>query len=191
MKKTGILLLVIVLLGITQVKSQEQMFFENDKVINLGIGIGSTLWSGRYYTTNIPPLSGSFELGIRDNLLDVEGLTLGVGGYVGFATATWESTWGNNTYGWRYTNIILAGRGAVHYPIIDNLDTYTGLMIGPNIVVSSSFGTFSDATSSARGSGLVYSYFFGARYYFGSNIAVLGELGYGISYLNIGVALKL
>lgn len=173
--------------------AQESLFNKEDKVINLGIGIGSTLYSGSYYSTRIPPVSISAEYGIIDNLLDVENLNVGVGGYLGFSSSQYKYTWFDGNYGWNYTYIILGARGALHYPVTEKLDTYTGLMIGPNIVISSEFGDWGDGvnSNSASTSGLIYAYYFGARYYFRDNLALMAELGYGISYLNLGVAFKL
>ncbi len=40
------------------------------------------------------------------------------------------------------------------------------------------------------GSGLVSSFFIGGRYYFSDSMAAMLELGYGVAYLNLGVAFK-
>jgi hypothetical protein len=87
----------------------------------------------------------------------------------------------------------LGARGAVHYPIAEKLDTYSGLMIGPNIIISSEFGDWGDGinNNSASSSGLIWAYYIGGRYYVKENLAIMAELGYGISYLTLGVALKL
>lgn len=162
------------------------VFKEGDKVINLGLGIGTTLYTGRYYTSRVPPVSVSFEMGFMDDFL-VEDLTLGLGGYVGYASSKYE--YGQGLWGWNYTYIIVGGRGAAHYPIIENLDTYVGLMMGINITTSRAFGDGSSSFS-ADGSGIAYSLYGGARYYFAENLAVFGELGYGISYLTVGLALR-
>jgi hypothetical protein len=162
------------------------VFNEGDKVVNLGLGIGTTLYTGRYYTSRVPPVSVSFEMGFMDDFL-VEDLTLGLGGYLGYASSKYE--YGFGTWGWDYTYIIVGGRGAAHYPIIEDLDTYVGLMMGINITTSRSFGEGSSGFS-ADGSGIAYSLYGGARYYFAENLAVFGELGYGISYLTVGLALR-
>ncbi len=182
---------IILIMGISTLMAQEPTFLKGDKVVNASIGLGSIYYWGSYYSTSIPPLSVSVEYGYIDNLLDVENLTLGLGGYVGFSSYRYRVSSFGTEYGWNYTNIIIGARGALHYPLADKLDTYTGLLIGPRIVLSSTYGDQSFNTSSARGSGIAYSYFFGARYYFTDNLALLGELGYGISYLNLGIALKL
>ena len=63
-------------------------------------------------------------------------------------------------------------------------------MLGYN-VVSSSFGSgFGGQMGNAVGRGIAYYWFLGGRYYFTDNLAGLLELGYGIAYLNVGIALK-
>ena len=174
--------------------STTSLFSKGDKVLNLGLGLGSTLYSGSSYSTVIPPISASLEVGVVDNLFDAEGLSLGLGGYLGFSRSKYKYSnfYGDGLeYGWNYTNLIIGGRGVLHYQFSDKLDTYTGLMLGANIVSSSSFGDYDDSWgNSASTSGLAYSYFIGARYYFAESFGVMAELGYGISYLNIGVCLK-
>ena len=180
-----------------EVSSSPKSFSKGDKVLNVGIGIGSTLYSGSYYTTQIPPLSASLEVGLLDDLFEVEGLNLGVGGYIGFSRSQYKYSYydlGEDReyeWGWRYTYIIIGARGVLHYQLTEKLDTYTGLLFGPNIVTSKEFGDWEEGyVGSAASSGLAYSYFIGARYYISDSFGLMGELGYGISYLNLGVSLK-
>lgn len=189
--KKHFLTLCIILATAFMVNAQQSLFNKGDKALNLGIGLGSTLYIGKYYTSNIPPLSASLEMGVVDNMFDVENLNIGVGGYLGFSTYTYRYVYGTYNYGWNYTNIIIGARGVVHYPLVDKMDTYAGLLVGPRIVLSREFGNVVDNTASASGSGIAYSYFVGARYYFSENFGLMGEVGYGISYLNLGVTLKL
>ena len=93
----------------------------------------------------------------------------------------------NLNYEWKYSNFVLGPRGYVHYSFLDKLDTYTGILLGYNIV-SSSGGGDNVTGYTASSSGLIWSWFLGGRYYIKDNLAVMLELGYGISYLNIGVA---
>ena len=177
-------LLFIAIFALTQMSAQEPIFVKGDKVLNLGIGLGTTLYTGSYYHMTVPPISASLELGILDGIIDKG--SIGVGPYVGFASYKWEySGWG-----YKYSNIIIGARGNFHYPFIDKLDTYTGLLVGFNVVTSSEFGTPVGYDYSASSSGIAWSWFIGARYYFTDNIAGMVELGYGIAYLNLGVALK-
>jgi len=165
----------------------QNMFTEGDKVLNLGIGFGSTLYTGSNYTSRTPPVSASFEVGVKDELFD-ENSSLGVGGYFGYTGAKWEY----QDWGWNYSSVILGGRGLLHYQLLDDWDTYTGIMLGYNVVNSSSFGSEGSFSNySTVGSGLTSSWFIGGRYYFTEKFAGMFELGYGVAYLNVGIALKL
>ena len=177
MKKL-ILLFVAVAFSLTQMLAQESTFVKGDKVLNLGIGFGSTFY-GSYYTSHTPALSASLEFAVKDGILEKG--SIGVGGYVGYSSAKWT-----NYY--KTSNIIIGARGSFHYPLVNKLDTYTGLLLGYNIY--SYKYDVAWAGGSASSSGLAFAWFAGARYYFSEKFAVLGEIGYGISYLTLGVSLK-
>lgn len=181
------LFLSLVVIALFLLPGQAQNTFNyGDKVVNLGIGLGSRIYSGSAYSKITPAISGSFEVGIKDDLFD-EYSSLGVGGYMGYTSA--EYTYGPG-YGWKYTDFVIGARGLVHYQLIDDLDSYAGAMLGYDIVSSKTFGNGTFA-GSASSSGLDVALFIGGRYYFTEKIAGLLELGYGIAYLNIGVAIKL
>ncbi|HDJ34277.1 MAG TPA: hypothetical protein ENF21_09310 [Bacteroidetes bacterium] len=184
--KRYLLLSLLAVFTLTQLSAQDPIFVKGDKVLNFSLGLGSTLYTGGFYTGQIPPVSGSLEIGLLDELIEDKG-SVGVGPYLGFSSYKWEYM----DWGWKYTNIILGARGNFHYPFIDKLDTYTGILLGFRIVSASEFGTpIPGYNYSASSSGLAGSWFIGARYYFTENLAAMGELGYGIAWLNIGVALK-
>jgi len=166
-------------------KAQDNYFSVGDKVVNIGLGLGSALYTGSYYKSSIPPISVSFEKGIKDNVLE-KGV-IGVGGYLGYSAYKWEYM----DYGWKYSNIIVGARGNFHYPLLDKLDTYIGLLIGYNIVTTKEFGDNLGYDYSAKSGGVIWSGYVGGRYYFSEKFAGLVELGSGISYLTIGVGIKL
>jgi hypothetical protein len=182
MKKITLILLATFLF-MTILNAQDPMFTKDDKVVNIGIGLGSALYSGVYFKSTVPPVSLSFEKGIIDNVLE-KGV-IGLGGYIGYTAYKYEvSSWG-----WKYTNIIIGPRGSLHYPLVDKLDTYVGLLVGYNIATVKEFGTVTGIHPSSGG--LVWSGYIGGRYYFTDKIAGMLELGSGISYLTLGVAIKL
>lgn len=183
--KKSLLLVVVAVFAMSQLFAQESTFQKGDKVLNLGIGLGSTLYSGTYYKSQVPPVSGSLEFGVVDNV--VEKGVIGVGPYVGYSSYKYEySGWG-----WKYSNIILGVRGNFHYPLLDKLDTYTGLLLGYNVATSKEFGDPVPGWDySYTAGGVAWSWFVGGRYYFTETLAAMLELGYGIAYLNLGVALK-
>jgi hypothetical protein len=174
----------VVFFSVTQIVAQESTFNKGDKVLNLGFGLGSTLYSGSYYKSQIPPLSASVEVGVVDKVLE-KGV-IGIGGYLGYSSYKYDYL----GWGWKYSNIIIGARGLFHYPLVNKLDTYTGLLLGYNVASSKEFGTSLGYNYNASSGGVVYAWFVGARYYFKDTFGVMAELGYGITYLNLGVALK-
>lgn len=174
-----------------QVQAQESEFNKGDLVFNAGIGFGTTLWGGIGYSSTLPPISISGEYGIIEDFITSD-MTLGVGGYVGIAGSEFSSTWFGNRYGWRYTYTVIGVRGVVHYPLVDKLDTYGGLMLSYNSVSAKEIGDFPAGTGfSAASGGVGFSLFVGGRYYFTERLAGMMELGYGIAYVNLGVAFKI
>jgi len=129
----------------------------------------------------IPPISVSADIGIVDGIL--KKAAVGVGPYIGFSKNKWEYS----GYGWTYTDFIIGARGTFHYPLVDKLDTYAGILAGYDIASSKDIGT---PIGSPEGGHFVHSEFIGARYYFSDSFAAFAELGYGISWLTAGAALK-
>ncbi len=169
--------------------AQDNLLTKGEKVLNLGIGLGSTLYHGTGYTSSVPPVSASFEVGVKDDVLDVG--SIGVGGYLGYTASKWSYSYLGADWGYKYSSAIIGARGSFHYPLVEKLDTYTGLMIGFNVVTAKEFGNFDPTYNyNASSSGLIWSWYAGGRYYFSPNFAAMLELGYGIAYLNLGVALK-
>ena len=170
--------------------AQDNLLTKGEKVLNLGIGFGSTLYHGSGYTTSIPPISASFEVGVKDDVLDIG--SIGVGGYLGYTSSKWEYTYFGGNWGYKYSSLVVGARGSFHYPLIDKLDTYTGLMLGFNVVTAKDIGTVDPLFNyNASTSGVVWAWYAGGRYYFTDNFAVMAEIGYGIAWFNVGVALKL
>jgi hypothetical protein len=64
-------------------------------------------------------------------------------------------------------------------------------MLGYNILNSKETGDWPSGTYySANSSAFIWAFYVGGRYYFTDSFAAMLELGYGIAWLNIGVAFK-
>jgi len=169
----------IVLVGFgCNASAQSGIFSKDDMVINVGVGLGTYI-SDKGYSMTVPPISGSFEYGVV-NLFDGQG-AIGVGGYVSYLLRK-----SNGDTSFNVGDFVIGPRGLFHYQFVDKLDTYAGLMIGYDIVSFS----HTDDNYPLSGSGFYSTFFIGARYYFTSNIAVFGELGYGVSPLQLGLSYK-
>ncbi len=175
--KKFLMLLLLPCFFIAQSAAQESTFSKGDKVLNIGVGIGSLL--GSAYTTTFPAISGSLEFGVADNVLRKG--AIGVAPFIGFGAYKYKYGYLSETE--TYTYIPVGVRGLFHYPLVNKLDTYAGLLFG-YLVVS---GTHIGSAYGSRGYGSV---FIGGRYYFSEKFAAMLELGVETIPLHIGVAYK-
>ena len=175
------LLFIVIIASFTlmQVNGQESTFKKGESVLNLGIGLGSSYYSG-FYTSRAPAISASYEVGVVDGVLEKG--SIGVGGYVGYASGKYSNYW-------KTSNFLIGARGSFHYPLVDKLDTYTGLLLGYNVYSTKYYDAYYGGAS-ASASSPALAWFAGARYYFSDNFAGMAEIGYGIAYLTLGVSLK-
>jgi hypothetical protein len=153
---------------------------EGDIAVQAGIGLLSSF----YGDTTIPPISVSV-----DYAYPIADLPFSFGGIVGFSAS--EESYSYYTYDWtyEYSYILVGARASYHVDFgVENLDTYTGVMVGYNIVSSSITGD-ETLSSSASSSYLLYGGYVGARYFFTENIAAFGELGYGMGIITLGATM--
>jgi hypothetical protein len=181
------LTLAVCIFAATCMSAQQPTFMKGDNVVNVGIGLGGNLygWYSGGGISKLPVLSASFEHCIIDNLFD-EKSSLGVGGLLAYTQAKYN----DSGWGWKTSNIVIGARGALHYALVDKLDTYVGMMLGYNIYSFKYTGTGYYDNYGHGNSGLAFSIFAGARYYFTDAIAAFAELGYGYAILNLGVSFK-
>ena len=181
--KRQLLLSFVFSFFVIRIFAQEPVFEKGAMVLNLGVGIGSSVYSDTYYQVTIPPVSASLEFGIADHILE-KGV-IGVAGYLGFLSYKYEFS----NSGWEASNFIIGARGNFHYPLVERLDTYTGFFLGCGIVSTENFGP-DDIDYNKPSTGVQWAWFIGGRYYFSDRIAAMIELGYGITYVNFGISWK-
>lgn len=157
-----------------------QIFKNGSNDINLSVGMGSTfLQSGN--TIAFAPICLTFDHGIVDNIMEKG--SIGIGGLFGYSSSNFNNQFSSYTA----TNWTISARGTFHYPLVDRLDTYGGILIGYNIVGIKITGFNAGIPVSGPMTGI----FIGAKYYFTNDLAIFSELGYNISWLNFGISLKL
>jgi hypothetical protein len=176
MKRLFSISLALILL-IAQLAAQESTFRKGDNVLNLGLGLGATYYNNRYISSS-PALTASYEVCIIDGLIDNKG-SIGVGGYFAFSSAKSEV--------YRTSNFIFGARGNFHYPLVDKLDTYTGLLLGYNVFNNTHISNNTDLGPS---SALASAWYIGGRYYFNEQFSAMAELGYGTVVLTLGLSIK-
>jgi len=169
MKVKILTLAAIFACSLIMVNAQTPTFQKGDKVLNLGIGFGGYSPSGYQVTT--PSVSASFEVGVKDNGSDNG--SLGIGGYIGYASYKENGNHFENDY-WTVNRIMIGARGTCHFHLADKLDTY------------GSVNRTDHPTRKPFGGDI----FVGGRYYFSDKIAAMGELALG-AYLTLGISLKI
>lgn len=181
--------IILLFLGVIMgSQAQQTTFLKGYKVLNFGVGVGTYL-GGAGFKTTIPPLSLSYEVGVKDELFDANS-SLGVGALLGYYGAKYEfPTAGMGGYNYHYALIGL--RANAHYQFVEKLDTYLGGMLGYNLAVSSYYGNFNPKPSSPSVGGFGFAVYVGGRYYLLEKLAAFVEVGYGISPVTAGFALKL
>ncbi|HNY14753.1 MAG TPA: hypothetical protein PKI12_04385 [Bacteroidales bacterium] len=161
--KKSLALLTVAILMVINASAQTPTFNKGDKVLDITVGVPHLYG----YGWGIPPIIGSFEVGIVDGIL--EKASIGVGGYAGVSSASW--------LGDTYFNVHFGVKGAFHYPFVDKLDTYAGILTGYSVSDLSYYG-------------LDWGAFAGIRYYLSDSFALNAEAGYGVTWLRGGISLK-
>lgn len=153
---------------------------KGNAILQGGIALGSS--SAAYTTSEIPLINVTYEKGIKDNFGNG---SLSVGGTVGFKSGK------SNGFGvdWNYNYMAIAARASWHPYFIksEKVDAYTGLSLGYHRVAVNTTRDFEVNASSAE---VVLAFHVGARYHINENLAAFGELGYGLGFLNVGIAYK-
>jgi hypothetical protein len=188
-KRSQILVLVMVLtmMALEPASLKAQTFKNGDLVANLGAGFG---WYGYGYGVNsLPAFTLSMEKGFKE--IDKVG-PISIGGIVGFkhASYAWQTS-----HDWSWNDIIVAGRGALHYDLFKQpkVDTYAGVAIGVRIESWSYYTTnlsHEYVKAHENSTNALMAVYAGIRYYFTDNIAAFGEVGYGLGYLTLGLSYK-
>ena len=170
-------------------------FDQGDNVLGVGVGLlggYSVGWSGTG-ATQTPALNVHFDHGMGD----LGPGTWGLGGYVGYKTIGYTSKSVFYNIDYKYTYLVVGARGTWHYNEWhgnEKLDTYGGLMLAYRSIKyddKTDYGAYGNLnTYTYSGSGVGFSGFVGARYYFTDMIGAYGELGYGLTWLQLGLAAK-
>ena len=183
------------LLVLTTTAMYAQPFLKYTNVASAGAGLGSSL-GGFGYSSSTPALSAYYERGIWE--VGGPGV-ISLGGYAGIKSYTYSNNYGiaakSYTYNQKWSYTVVGVRSAYHYNGLksEEFDVYGGLMMSYDILSytyddSNPTGVRYDNTG--YGSVVGLSLYAGGRYFFAKNFAAFAEVGFGVSYLNLGLAYK-
>ncbi len=187
-KLTTALLFVFLITGASN--SFAQTFTQESLVANLGFGFG--WYSYGYGVNSFPAVTLSVEKGFKD-LEDIGFISIGA--TAGWKTAKYDWNWFGNTDEWKWRDIVIAARGALHphFIEVDKVDVYGGLALGVRLENFTWYTIDIAGEPQKVNENNVYpliGFYAGGRYYFTDNIAVFSELGYGLGYLTLGISVK-
>lgn len=182
MKKILITIISLLAFSIQIANAQQSTFAKGYQTLNVGLGIGGTIYSDGYKML-VPPISAAYEYCVASGFIN-NNASIGVGGYTAFAASRYKFN-GNHV---DRSHFILGARGTFHYEFVPLLDTYAGLMLGYDIDNTS--GRIDGRKDTDDNTGFAYSGFIGVRYYFSPTVAGYAELGYGITYASIGATFR-
>lgn len=151
--------------------------------------LGGKLALGAVYGANVGFIV-SGEYGVKEGFLGIPKFptSLGVGGSIGYSSHSVDA------YGWgdiTYSNYLFLAAASWHIDLLKNpkFDTYVVANAGFNIDTISKPKNYPGKTESYGG--LIWGLSVGARYYFIQNLAAVGEVGFGMGLLRIGLDYKL
>ncbi len=187
MKKIILVCTVLIALVGNSIAGNNKILSKGDKMIKAGIGFTSIGF----------PIEVAYEQGYLNDLGGVQGLNLGLGGYFAYFGYKENFSYPDSQtgrdipYSWKYTNIIIGGRAIAHYKLIENFDTYFGVMLG-YMFQKLTFDGPSDLNINNPGGGhFSYSGVVGIKYDFNPKFGAYLEAGYGVANVTLGVAMKL
>ena len=183
MKRIALLIIAMLTLGFAA--QAQSTFTKGTTTANLGLGIGGTLFD-KDFSVLLPPLSVGIDHSVASGLFDGNG-SIGVGGYLGAEVYRYK---GFDSSVWSQT--LVGPRGSLHYQFVDKLDTYFSLILGVNIIswnynMKVADVAIKDKNTSAR---FGWGAHFGTRYYLSDRWAVMGEFGYGLTFLTLGATYR-
>ena len=144
------------------------------------------------YGSNVGFILGG-EYGFMEGFLSIPNFptSLGLGGSIGYSGYTQSF----GVYGdYSYTNFLILVTGYYHVHLLKNvpIDTYAMLNLGVNIASSSYEGNVAGAPSlSSSHGGLTFGSGIGARYYFTNKLSAVGELGFGMGVIRLGLDFRI
>jgi len=162
--------------------------------LNVGFGPG-TNWQGSYGRGFLP----AYQVAVERGMWEVGPGVITIGGETGgtfFNYRGTDSRYGpGTTYTYHYVELVVAARAAYHYGWnVVGLDTYGGIAAGPRFVLFSydlPDSYTGDVINEPPTVGFGGGPFVGASWYFTELIGVNAELGFNITYAQIGMVFRI
>jgi hypothetical protein len=181
---SGILVIIALFIGIEGFSQKSAPLNPMDQgswVIGVGVGAATPIYRNGY------GFGPGFKIFVENGTWQLGPGVLTLGGEVGFSFFSYHF---GNGFHESWVNYMFGARSAYHYGWnVHGLDTYGGLPLG----IGFSSHTY-DKELGYKGASPVFPYFgifLGTSYFFNDKIGINGELGYNVTYANVGVIFKI
>ena len=149
---------------------------------------------GFYFYGSTPILGANYEYALSS--IDLGTGIVGIGGMFRYwSWSTDEGSYGGETWGWTYTDIMFGVQGLYHFKMEnDKLDPFAGLTLAYDAASVKYKGPSGYNWPSPTWGGITLGFAAGGRYWFSPNIAGVIRFGAGsssYSALDLGVDFKL
>lgn len=169
-----------------------QIIEKGSQVVNVGIGFGSSYFTGTGYSIGLPAISASYEHGVAEIPMGSElNGVITVGGFLGYSNYSYRWSWWSDDLKYVYNSFLISARGNYHFVFHEKFDPYAGIHLGFLLVNGKWKGSgtippdWNSTSGGVRGGGYI-----GGRYYFNDAIAVYTELGWMLAYFHVGASFK-
>ncbi len=193
MKRKTLLIVAVLFLCFNSMKAQD-VFNKGAIAVNANIGLSNYSYGYGLLNSSVglPPISASLDVGVIDGLI-ADRASVGIGGYVGFATYSYKYY---DYYQEKMTRMCFGARGTFHFQLTEKLDTYAGVMLGLytygyKYSYNPAYSYYNDYSVRDNYSDFAFSSFIGARWYMSKNFGFNAELGYGFTYISAGITFRL
>ncbi|SMO33801.1 Outer membrane protein beta-barrel domain-containing protein [Saccharicrinis carchari] len=162
---------------------------------SIGISIGIPSMYDHAYTKQSPAISALYEYGISDKI----GIGyIGVGGLLSLAGGEYNAPILSQSVSYKLSQTLIGPRAAYHFDMVDltgnkdwqNLDVYSGAFLGLKFESAKYTEPNTSKKLKNNNTKLVTDLFAGIRYAFTPHIGAFGEIGFGVSYLSVGVSFR-
>ncbi len=187
-----IFVLSVLLISANLINAQSKELKTGDLQLGAGIGLIPTYAADGGHV-NVPPVSARLTYQFNEKF--------SMGGYVAYSSTTSQKK--NYPDGssriFDSEQLMFGLRSAVHVNRFKSWDVYGGLMLGYSIPMVKETINYPAETnrddlqptfSRPATNKFLYSGFIGATYFLSPNLGINGEVGYGISLLNLGISYK-
>lgn len=185
-------LTIALFLGVLSTTLSQPLTFEQQSI---GISIGIPSMYDHAYTSQSPAVTARYEYGLSDKI----GIGyIGVGGLLSIAGGKYNSPIMSETVSYEFSQTLIGPRAAYHFDMVDltgnkdwnKLDLYGGAFLGLKFESAKYTDPITDKKFKDNNTKLATDIFAGIRYAFTPNIGAFGEIGFGVSYLSVGVSFR-